>query len=623
MPHQPPFSSHRPHVFWRVGVTGHRDLSDSNVPNLRSAVARVLELVGNTVREAAAGEVAMATYAPAGSGPTLRLLSPLAEGADRLVAKAALLSGYQLEVAMPFAQAQYEQDFDPESVTEFRTLLDQASDGPSGHRVLAIDGSPADGREKGYKAVGRFVLRNCDLLIAVWDGQPAAGRGGTAEIVRSAVAMGLPVWWINPATPHAPQLLRDGGQPLHVAPDVPAQEAALVGYIREVITPPQMEQPHRHGCLGRLIHHACSMFGRQSSPLEDYLREKPPSRTLVGGVYARFMRLVAPVSAGGGRATLPAEGAIEHWWERNCATATGLSNMYGDLYRSSYILVFFLAGSALLAAILAFAVPPSLHVAVAGVELAALLGIALLVGANHLYRWQERWIQYRLFAELCREQRVLAPLGWTLPVRDIARLTTPDPPTRQGAPHEVQPAPRDAWVAWYFAANRRACPMPTGTLSGPVLSRVQAIGKHLVHEQLAYHQAREQRSELAARRLAHWGDLFFVVALAGVILRIGMELMHLPTLAVTLLGVVCSVAPTASATFLGIRAYAEFELLARQSARMQRTMADAARQLDALTLDRPLASTDLGNALFGVTAAMLLDIDGWAQLFQAKAVEAG
>ena len=28
----------------------------------------------------------MATYAPAGSGPTLRLLSPLAEGADRLVA---------------------------------------------------------------------------------------------------------------------------------------------------------------------------------------------------------------------------------------------------------------------------------------------------------------------------------------------------------------------------------------------------------------------------------------------------------------------------------------------------------------------------------------------------------
>ena len=92
----------------------------------------------------------MATYAPAGSGPTLRLLSPLAEGADRLVAKAALLSGYRLEVAMPFAQAEYEQDFDPEGVTEFRALLDQARDGPGDRRVLAIDGPQADGREKGY-----------------------------------------------------------------------------------------------------------------------------------------------------------------------------------------------------------------------------------------------------------------------------------------------------------------------------------------------------------------------------------------------------------------------------------------------------------------------------------------
>ena len=590
---------------------------------MHSAVARVLELVGNTVREAAASEVAMATYAPAGSGPTLRLLSPLAEGADRLVAKAALLSGYRLEVAMPFAQAEYEQDFDPEGVTEFRALLDQARDGPGDRRVLAIDGPQADGREKGYEAVGRFVLRNCDLLIAVWDGQPASGRGGTAEVVRSAVAMGVPVWWINPATPDAPLLLRDGGQTLQAVPDAPGQEAALVGYIREVVTPPRMEHPHRHGCLGRLIHQACAMFGRHSSPLEDYLQEKPPSRTLVGGVYARFMRLVAPVSAGGDRAALPAEGAIEQWWERHCATATGLSNMYGDLYRSSYVLVFFLAGSALLAAILAFVAPPSLHVAVACVELAALLGIALLVGANQLYRWQERWIQYRLFAELSRKQRVLAALGWTLPVRDVARLSTPDPVTPQGGPREVQPAPRDAWVAWYFAANRRACPMPTGTLSGCAVARVQAIGRNLVDEQLAYHQAREHRSELAARRLAGWGDLFFIVALVGVVLRIGMELMHVLALAVTLLGVICSISPVASATFLGIRAYAEFELLARQSARMQRTLTDAARELDAVRHDSPLASNELGNALLDVATAMLHDIDGWAQLFQLKAVEPG
>ena len=623
MPNQPLLPPLRPHVAWRVGITGHRDLSAASVPGLRSAVASILELVGNTVRNAATGDVAAETYAATGTLPSLRLLSPLADGADRLVAEEALAKGYRLEVALPFARAEYEQDFDSESVAQFRTLLDQAGSAPGDRRVIAIDGSQAGLSERGYETVGRFVLRNCDLLVAVWDGQPASGRGGTAEIVRAAVAAGLPVWWIDPATPDTPRLLEEGWQPSHPAPltDGPAPEAALVRYIREVITPPEVEHPHRHGSMGRLIHHACSVLGRHPSPLEDYLREEPAGRAWMRGVYGCFMRLVAPVPASEERAVLRAEGEVEQWWERHYATATLLSNMYGDLYRSSYVLVFFLAGIALLAAILALAVPPSLHVAVACVELAALTGIALLVGANHLHRWQERWIQYRLFAELCRAQRVLAPLGWTLPVRDIARITATAP--HHGVPPGAQAPPRDAWVAWYFAANRRACPMPTGMLSGPVLARARAIGMDLVEEQRAYHQARETRSQMAGRRLAHWGDLFFVVALVGVTLRIGMELMHAPALAVSLLGVVCGVSPAASATLLGIRAYAEFDLLARQSARMQRIMADAARELDALTFDGPLASNDLGSALFGVTAAMLLDIDGWAQLFRVKAVEAG
>lgn len=32
-------------------------------------------------------------------------------------------------------------------------------------------------------AVGRTVVGRCDLLLAVWDGQPAAGLGGTADVV--------------------------------------------------------------------------------------------------------------------------------------------------------------------------------------------------------------------------------------------------------------------------------------------------------------------------------------------------------------------------------------------------------------------------------------------------------
>ena len=45
--------------------------------------------------------------------------------------------------------------------------------------------------------VGRYVLDRCDVLVAVWDGQPARGRGGTADIVAMARHCGKPMAWIR------------------------------------------------------------------------------------------------------------------------------------------------------------------------------------------------------------------------------------------------------------------------------------------------------------------------------------------------------------------------------------------------------------------------------------------
>ena len=39
----------------------------------------------------------------------------------------------------------------------------------------------------------RWVVENCDVLVAAWDGGPAQGRGGTAPAVRYAALMGRPV----------------------------------------------------------------------------------------------------------------------------------------------------------------------------------------------------------------------------------------------------------------------------------------------------------------------------------------------------------------------------------------------------------------------------------------------
>ncbi|MFF4619567.1 hypothetical protein [Nonomuraea jabiensis] len=42
------------------------------------------------------------------------------------------------------------------------------------------------------------ILEDADLLFAVWDGQPARGYGGTADVVAEARRRGVPVRVIWP-----------------------------------------------------------------------------------------------------------------------------------------------------------------------------------------------------------------------------------------------------------------------------------------------------------------------------------------------------------------------------------------------------------------------------------------
>src|SRR5580704_15155699 len=149
--------SRRPPLAFRVGVTGARALPPETADRLRPAVAEILGLVTRQMTKLADDPVAKPVYAPAAAGAapfTLRLLSPLAEGSDRLVAEQALKAGYALYAPLPFSQTEYENDF-KQSVGAFRALLAQAE-------VLELDGGRSVENES-YREVGRFVVRNCDL----------------------------------------------------------------------------------------------------------------------------------------------------------------------------------------------------------------------------------------------------------------------------------------------------------------------------------------------------------------------------------------------------------------------------------------------------------------------------
>jgi len=155
-----------------LGVSGHRVLGD-------------IEGVWNLI------DTALEVIATAHADANLRIISPLAEGADRMVAQQALDKlNASLVVPLPLPITEYMQDFNtPESKAEFLRLLERAEE--------VIEPPNAGSREQCYLAAGMYVINQCDILIAVWDGQPSRGTGGTAEIVQEARKLGLPIAWAH------------------------------------------------------------------------------------------------------------------------------------------------------------------------------------------------------------------------------------------------------------------------------------------------------------------------------------------------------------------------------------------------------------------------------------------
>ena len=103
-----------------------------------------------------------------------------------------------LDAPLPFAAADYEADFKSERArADYKSLRERA------RSSLALPGerkAPGDADDIGrlkenrsYEAVGLTVLSQADILLAIWDGGPSRGRGGTTDMLNAAARAGTPV----------------------------------------------------------------------------------------------------------------------------------------------------------------------------------------------------------------------------------------------------------------------------------------------------------------------------------------------------------------------------------------------------------------------------------------------
>jgi hypothetical protein len=557
-----------------VGVTGHRTFDDA--ATVRAQLDAVFSAIG-----AALATLRSAT--PSAAPVTLRIISPLAEGADRLAAEAGLATGASLHCPLPFERAEYAKDFaEPASKDAFDQLLSKAE------RVLELDGAP-ERRDLAYLAAGQVVVGYSDVLVAVWDGEPSRGRGGTAEIIAEALKESLIVIAVDPAGVRPPSMLHG------VVHDPRFSDlAGLTARIANLLTLPSVGRNH----AGRVE------FGLTAERAGDAERAIAASRSQWTALFSKnatLSRVCAP--------------CMESAPEEAFARADTLANRYAKLYRRTFLINFVLSALAVTMALVGEQHP---HVWIRLAELVSIMVIIVLTWIANRRDWHERWIEYRHLAEQLRPLRFLFPLAVNLPK------------SRGGRP--VQDDERlNAWADWLVRRIEVGLGFPAARMDDAYLAAVKAfVIDDILGEQIRYHDRKAERMHHVDHLFHKVGTGLFLFSAVACVLAVvdlawprmfetGMQAKVLHMIEPWLI-IASGVLPAFGAALLGIRNVGEYDRLERRST----AMASALSQTRTVLMEEKparLHRETLAAHMEALSAQMISETADWRTLVITRRIE--
>jgi hypothetical protein len=441
----------------QIGFTGHRNLPNADAVQLQARMSEVLATIESAARAALASGWPGLSAAEATAQLQLRGISALAAGADRLMARAVLAAHWPLVAPLPFARETYRGDFAAgDETTEYDALLALAAS------VHELDGIA--GRTDAYRAVGRVVLEQSDILIAVWDGDLERGPGGTAEVVREARATDIPVIVIAPAAPHALRVLATGSD-------------SIAAIVTALLAPPKKSDVDAIGCYYQEANRNVPGLARLLSRLErPLLAFRPPQAA---------QAVPPPPVIGSDAADAPfalAQAALLPALE----AADQLAVRYATLYRASISLKWLAVFPSAFAALVLlyvqapWAAPLSLVAQVVSV-------ITFLIGFNDRHNgWHRRFLDYRFMAEHLRYAPLMAMFGST---STLPRL----PPYQASANSD--------WVNWYLRFSLRKLGLVPARRDGAFIARMRQLVAAQITDQARFYAARSCDAQLLAKWL--------------------------------------------------------------------------------------------------------------------------
>ena len=149
--------------YYTVGITGHRDFLQSEIKHYKKQIKEYLL------------KLSKSTDKP------LLLLSPLADGADRIFIEAGKELGLEYEAIISISIRLYLKDFDENSLL-IHAKKYISIDIVDGKNVEDIKKYGPD-RDKQYFPADKLLAKKCDTLVALWDGSYNQKIGSTANVV--------------------------------------------------------------------------------------------------------------------------------------------------------------------------------------------------------------------------------------------------------------------------------------------------------------------------------------------------------------------------------------------------------------------------------------------------------
>ena len=140
-----------------VGITGQRDLSKFDSERLKNRICSELLSLKH-------------------KHDVNIMLNSIAKGADQLCAEIGIALGYELVCPLPFDD--YRGDFAGNDLTVYDKLISESKS------VIMV--SNIKNKDDAYLAAGKYVVDNCDVLIAIWDRAQQTSICGTMAIMNYA-----------------------------------------------------------------------------------------------------------------------------------------------------------------------------------------------------------------------------------------------------------------------------------------------------------------------------------------------------------------------------------------------------------------------------------------------------